>query len=70
MTTIIIRIALRYTAAFLMARGIISDDVGTTLAADADVSQAIELLLGSMVGIATEAWLFAERQFGDKGGKQ
>lgn len=66
MITIVIRIALRYTAAFLMARGLISDDVGSTLAADADVSQMIELGLGSLVGVAAEAWLYAERQFGGK----
>lgn len=66
MITIVIRIALRYTAAFLMARGLISDDIGSTLAADADVSQMIELGLGSLVGVAAEAWLYAERQFGGK----
>lgn len=66
MTSLIIRIALRYVAAFLMAQGLLSSDVGSTLAADEDVGQMVELVLGSMVGVAAEAWLYAERYFGGK----
>ncbi|CAA2140428.1 hypothetical protein [Hyphomicrobium sp. ghe19] len=64
MISLIIRISLRYVAAFLMARGLLSPDVGMTLAADADVIQMIEVALGALVGVAAEAWLYAERQFG------
>ncbi|WP_045834463.1 hypothetical protein [Hyphomicrobium sp. 99] len=64
MTNIILRIGLRYVAAFLMARGLLSPDIGTTLAADDDVIQMIEVALGSLVGVAAEVWLYAERKFG------
>ena len=66
MTSVFLRIALRYIAAFLMARGVLSHDVGTALSADEDVIQAVELVLGSLVGVAAEVWLYAERRFGGK----
>lgn len=64
MFAVIIRIALRYIAAFLVSRGLLSPDVGGTLAADDDVVQMIQMVLGALVGVAAEAWLYAERRFG------
>lgn len=63
MTAVLIRIALRYVAAFLVARGALSAEVGDTLSADGDIAQMLELALGSMVGVAAEVWLYAERKF-------
>lgn len=66
MTGLFIRIALRYVAAFMVAKGLLSDEVGTTLAADSDIIQMIELATGALVGVAAEAWLYAERHFWGK----
>lgn len=64
MMGLVIRIALRYIAAFLIARGVLSDEFGTTLASDADVISMIEMALGALSGIAAEVWLYADRHFG------
>lgn len=64
MMGVVIRIALRYTAAFLIARGVLSDEFGATLASDADVIHMFELALGALAGVAAEVWLYADRHFG------
>jgi hypothetical protein len=60
MTSVIIRIGLRYGAAFLVARGLLSPDDGATLATDPDV----QLVAGMAAGAVAEGWYFLARKFG------
>lgn len=60
MAAVLIRIALRYGAAVLVARGFLSDDAGNTLATDPDVQLAIGVALGALA----EGWYFVARRMG------
>lgn len=62
MTGAFARIALRYVAGFLVARGLVSAYDGDFLASDPDVMMMAELGLGFAVGAAVELWYrFAKR---------
>ncbi|MCB1484851.1 MAG: hypothetical protein KDJ17_08155 [Hyphomicrobiaceae bacterium] len=56
----LIRILLRYAAMALVTRGLISDDAGAILATDPDV----QLVVGALIGFATEAWYVLARRLG------
>ena len=56
----LIRILLRYVAMALVTRGLISDEAGATLATDPDV----QLVVGALIGFATEAWYVLARRLG------
>lgn len=60
MTAAIIRIALRYGAAVLVAHGWLTADDGATLATDPD----IQMMIGAGVGIAVEGWYWLAKRFG------
>ncbi len=60
MTSVLIRIGLRYGAAFLVARGFLSADDGATLATDPDV----QMVIGTALGALAEGWYFLARKFG------
>ncbi|KQZ81864.1 hypothetical protein ASD64_08880 [Mesorhizobium sp. Root157] len=60
MASVIIRIGLRYGAAYLVARGLLSPDDGATLATDHDV----QMLLGTAMGAVAEGWYYLARRFG------
>lgn len=60
MTSVIVRIGLRYGAAYLVARGLLSPDDGATLATDPDV----QLAVGAAMGAAAEGWWMLARKFG------
>lgn len=60
MNAIIIRILLRYFAAFLIAKGFISPDFGAVLTGDPDIAMAVEVGAGTIVGAASEAWHFRD----------
>ena len=60
MISVIIRIGLRYGAAYLVARGLLSPDDGATLATDPDVQMA----LGVAMGAAAEGWMMLAKRFG------
>jgi len=64
MASIIVRICLRYIAAFLVARGVLPADVSEMIASDADIAAGIEIAAGAGIGAATEAWLYLERRYG------
>lgn len=60
----IIRIALRYGAAALVARGILLPGDGAELAADPQVIDAIQIAAGlAMAGVA-EVWYWLAKRFG------
>lgn len=58
------RIILRYLAGYLVARGLVTTDFGATLAGDADLASAAELLIGLGIGAASEGWYILARKFG------
>lgn len=58
------RIFLRYLAGYLVARGVVSTDIGATLAGDADLASAAELLIGLGIGAVSEGWYVLARRFG------
>jgi hypothetical protein len=60
MTSVIIRIGLRYGAGYLVLKGLLSPDDASTLATDQDV----QMIVGVAVGAVTEGWYFLARKFG------
>lgn len=63
MLAVIIRIALRWVAGALVARGVMSADM-TDLFSDPDLMSMIELGFGVAVGALAEAWYFLARRCG------
>lgn len=59
MTEVIIRIVLRYVAAFLSAKGLLTQESGTAIVSDPNIAQGIEIGLGLFVGMAAECWYWA-----------
>ena len=59
-----IRIALRYAAGALVARGLIAQDVGDVLAGDPDVLAALEMLAGLAIGAGIEFYYRLAQQYG------
>jgi hypothetical protein len=64
MTSVIIRIALRYLAAALVAKGAFSPEIGDLLSNDPDMSIMVEIAAGAVVGRAAEAWYYLANRFG------
>ena len=64
MPSVLIRIALRYGAAVLVARGLLMPGDADMLATDAELIAAIQIGAGVVAGLAAEAWYWAARQFG------
>ncbi|RWE26654.1 MAG: hypothetical protein EOS41_05860 [Mesorhizobium sp.] len=64
MTAVIIRIALRYGAGVLVARGLLGSDDASAFSNDPDIQMALETGLGLAIGGATEAWHYLARRFG------
>ncbi|RWE29781.1 hypothetical protein [Mesorhizobium sp.] len=64
MTAVIIRIALRYGAGVLVARGLLGSEDASAFSTDPDVQMALETGLGLAIGGATEAWHYLARRFG------
>lgn len=64
MAEVIIRIALRYVAAFLAAKGFLTPEAGSAVASDPDIAQGIEIGLGLLVGMAAEFWYWTASSAG------
>lgn len=64
MTAVVARIILRYVAAALVTYGVLSSDLGDTFGADADVAVALEVMLGALLGLATEGWYYLAKRVG------
>jgi hypothetical protein len=56
MIAVIIRIALRYGAAVLVARGLLGAGDAAALSADPDIQMALEAGVGLALSAAAEAW--------------
>ncbi|RUM19296.1 hypothetical protein EFQ99_31515 [Rhizobium vallis] len=64
MTSVIIRIALRYLAAALVAKGALSPDIGGLISGDPDISMIVEIAVGAVIGLSAEAWYYLANRFG------
>ncbi|ANT51236.1 hypothetical protein [Mesorhizobium amorphae] len=63
MIAVIIRIALRYGAGILVARGLIGAGDAAVLSADPEIQMALETGVGLALSAATEAWYVLARKF-------
>ncbi|WP_085032295.1 hypothetical protein [Ensifer aridi] len=64
MLAIYIRIALRYGAGILVAKGLLAPEVGVDLSNDPDVTMALQVAAGVIAGAVSEAWYFLARRLG------
>lgn len=64
MSGVLARILLRYIAGALVAKGVLSDDLGASLSGDADILSAVSLGLGAVIGAATEVGYWLAKRFG------
>lgn len=64
MIAVLVRIALRYGAGILVAKGILAPEVGTDLASDPDVLQVAQIGAGLLAGVVSECWYFFARRLG------
>ncbi|PBB36915.1 hypothetical protein [Mesorhizobium sp. WSM3868] len=62
MIAVIIRIALRYGAGVLVARGLLGAGDAEALSADPDIHMALETALGLALSFAAEAWYALARK--------
>lgn len=64
MTAVIIRIALRYLAGALVAKGFLSPEDGSALAMDSELAQLLEVGAGLALGAAVEGFYYLANRFG------
>ena len=64
MTAIIIRIALRYLAGVLIAKGLLAPEEGMSITTDPDVAMALQIAAGALAGAVSEAWFWLAKRFG------
>ncbi len=64
MSSVIIRIALRYLAAALVARGLLPTEVSDMLTYDPDFSDILIAGAGVGIGALAEFWYYLARRFG------
>lgn len=64
MNAVLIRIVMRYAAGALVAKGLLSADLGSTLAGDPDVMAVLEVGAGLAISAATEGAYWLAKRFG------
>lgn len=64
MIGVVSRILLRYLAAALVARGLVSADLGSQIAGDADALTIMATVAGSLVAVAVEGWYWLAKRMG------
>lgn len=64
MTAVIARIALRYAAGALVARGILGMQDASFLTTDPDIAAASEIAIGAALAGLSESWYFFAHRFG------
>jgi len=64
MIAVITRIALRYGAGVLVARGLLGADDASAFSADPEIQMALETGLGLAIAAAAEWWHLLARRFG------
>lgn len=64
MTAVVARIALRYVAAALIAKGLLAPEMGAQITNDPDLAAALQVILGLLSAGAAEGWYYLARKFG------
>lgn len=64
MSAVLARIALRYVAGALIARGLLGIDDVNTLLTDPDVAALVEVAIGAGLAAATEGFYALAKRFG------
>lgn len=64
MSSVVIRIVLRYAAAALVAKGVFTSADAGQLTSDPDVLNLLEVGAGLAIGAVTEWWYWLARKFG------
>ena len=64
MTSVIVRICIRYAAGALVIKGFIPEQIGNQIAADADILNVLEVVTGIGLGALAEGWYWLARRFG------
>lgn len=64
MTAIVIRIALRYLAGALIAKGFLDPHMGMELSQDPQLLEALQIAAGVAVGAISEGWYYLARKLG------
>lgn len=64
MTGVIIRIALRYGAGVLVARGLLGADDAASFSTDPELQQLLEAGAGVAIGAVAEGWYWLAHKFG------
>lgn len=64
MTSVIVRIGLRYIAAAFVAKGVFPASDAGAFVADPEVINIAEIAIGVVIGAATEGWYWLARRLG------
>jgi hypothetical protein len=64
MTSVLIRIGLRYGAGVLVARGLLGTDDAASFSADPDIQMALETGSGLALSAVSEGWYWLAHKFG------
>lgn len=64
MAAVIARIALRYGAGFLVAKGLLAPDAGVQLSTDPDVQMLLQVGAGLIAGVMSEMFYFFAKRVG------
>lgn len=59
-----VRIFLRYLAAYMVARGFLTEGDGSMLSSDPDLAMMLETGIGFASGAIAEVWFILARKFG------
>lgn len=63
MIPVFTRIAMRYVAMALVARGLLGADDASILSTDPDIAMLIEVGIGSAIAVGAETWHWLARKF-------
>lgn len=66
MSPVIARIALRWLAGFLVAKGLFAPDDATMFTADPEIERLVVSGLGALAGGAAEGWYWLAKRLGWK----
>lgn len=64
MKSVIIRIALRYLAGILAAKGLLAPEIGDLLATDPEILAGLQVVSGMALAALAEGWYKLARQMG------
>lgn len=64
MASVLTRIVLRYLAAMLVAKGLLTSDMTDVFVTDPDILAAAEIAIGVVIGAVAEGWYYLARRLG------